>query len=124
MVKFRYSYIPLHLISKCVALDAFSIKSLRPSWIGTSISIGLWISYTTFHVYSAQTNLNQNDLNFISLIIDSYNRYSNLFCLCVIIIMANFQQKKLSAIHNQFEYVDEVCSKHLSLTINNIKWSL
>lgn len=122
----RNSLLPLFIVSKISCTHTFSRKMLRTSFWGSLVAASVAIAYSIFHLDLAQRTLqeetNGENVNTVTAIIDSYNRYSGFCGFAVIIVASLTVQKKIVQFIQLLEHVDSVFEQNYSIHVDNKLW--
>lgn len=116
---------PLFTVSKLFGICPFAIKNERVTYTGTICSIIILIAYLTFHiicVIDGLTNSSEND-NFVTMTINSFNRYSGVVSLLIIIVVGIVQQKKVLSALQIMHNVDTMFKEDVNIKIDDSKYS-
>lgn len=122
MLPLRRAMLPLYIISKILCTSAFSLKKLRPSKIGTSVTLCQVFFYGAFHVWSDRHNMSRSARNMVHQIIDAHNQYCGLCAFCFLVIASLFQQPRIVQVIRNIEDVDRIFQQKLSMAVDNSKW--
>lgn len=122
MLPLRKAMLPLYIISKILCTGAFSLKKLRPSKIGTAVTLCQMFSYGAFHVWSDRHNMSHSAKNMVRQIIDAHNQYCGLCAFCFLVIASLFKQPHIVQIIQSLEDVDRIFQEKLSVAVDNRKW--
>lgn len=114
--------LPLYIISKILCTSAFSLKKLRPSKFGTSVTLCQMFAYCAFHVWSSGHNMSQSTKNMVRQLIDAHNQYCGLCAFCFLVIASLFVQPRIVEIIQSIEDVDRIFQQKLSIAVDNRKW--
>lgn len=102
-------YLPAKLL--CVVPFNINLKTGKASnsLLGSFVVILSGIFYYAFHLYSAyQQMISQQDTNFVSKLIDSYNQYAGCSILMIIILNSCYHQSKVVQVINTIQQVDDI----------------
>lgn len=118
--------LPLFIISKVSCTHTFSRTSLRTSFSGSLIAAFLATAYSIFHLEAARRTLkadaNEENVNAVTAIIDSYNRYSGFCGFGVNILASIVVQANIVRTIQLLEHVDFVLEHNYSLHVDNHLW--
>lgn len=118
-MKLRKALFPLLIVSKILCINPLSLKRLRPSKIGTIITICQALGYTVFHLWTVNQDMSTDPLkNLVRKLIDTYNRYSGYCVFCFLVITSISTQNKVVAVIQNLENVDQML-KSLDITVDN-----
>lgn len=120
----RDSLWPLCIISKVLCTHTFSRKELRTSVLGNLLAASMAIAYSVFHLDAAQRRAvgNEENVNTVTAIIDSYNRYCGFCGFAINIVTSIVVQKKIICTIQLLERVDFVLEQNYSLRVDNTTW--
>lgn len=122
-MKVRHAFQPLHLASKLLCTSPFSLKTLRPSLVGSLITISEVIAYTIFHLWMVNRDMSaESTKNLIGIIIDSYNRYSGFCAFFILVITSVSVQRDIIQIIRNLEMVDAIFQQKFNICIDNRSW--
>lgn len=116
---------PLFILSKLFGICPFSIKDERVTYTGTISSIIMLIAYCSFHIISVSDELadNGNESNFVTMTINSFNRYSGIVSLCIIIVMGIVHQKDILSALQIIHSMDAMFQEEVNIKIDDSKYS-
>ncbi|XP_050079157.1 uncharacterized protein LOC126565999 [Anopheles maculipalpis] len=146
--QFLRCFRPLHILSSAFALwpSALPLDGwTKPNANGASGSLHtrwsiLYVvvivtAYSAFHLYINYTdaygitpneaipvNVQQVEFNFVSIVIDVYNRYSGLILFWLLHTVALANQRSIVAIVGGVLTIDEQIAQRLSLVPNHMQW--
>uniref|UniRef100_A0A182XZR3 Gustatory receptor n=1 Tax=Anopheles stephensi TaxID=30069 RepID=A0A182XZR3_ANOST len=150
--QFLRCFRPLHILSSAFALWPFSVTLdgwTKPNGHGGSTGalftrwsilyvVAIVTAYSAFHLYinytdaygitshdeaTANANAQQTtEANFVSIVIDIYNRYSGLILFWLLHTVALATQRSLGAIVAGVLSIDEQIAQRLSLVPNHVQW--
>lgn len=121
-VSFKQSIYPLFIISKFTGTWPFSLYPLKVSVLGTLLSVGTITGYSIYHIIAAARNTavsKTNTISFITIIIESFNRYSGLFCVVVLSCTMNINQRNMVRALEVIEEVDREFASVITYPIDN-----
>lgn len=122
----RDSLLPLFVISAISCTHTFSRKPLRTSSWGSLIAAFVAIAYAIFHVESAHRTLKDDkyeaNVNAVTAIIDSYNRYSGVCGFGIIIAASMMAQGRIVRSIQLLEHVDLLLEQNYSHRVDNNPW--
>lgn len=122
-MRVRKAFIPLHLVSKVLCICPFSLNKLKPSRVGSLITIFQAICYTIFHLWMVNRDMSaESTKNLVGIIIDSYNRYSGFWAFCVLVIASIAMQQKVVQLIRQLEIVDLIFQQKFNIVVDNRVW--
>uniref|UniRef100_A0A182TC57 Uncharacterized protein n=1 Tax=Anopheles maculatus TaxID=74869 RepID=A0A182TC57_9DIPT len=141
--QFLRCFRPLHILSSAFALWPFTVAldgwmkpggSLYTRWSILYVAV-IVTAYSAFHLYINYTdaygmtpseptagNAQQVEANFVSIVIDIYNRYSGLILFWLLHTVALATQRSLVAIVAGVLTIDEQIAQRLSLVPNHMHW--
>uniref|UniRef100_A0A182JXF1 Gustatory receptor n=1 Tax=Anopheles christyi TaxID=43041 RepID=A0A182JXF1_9DIPT len=145
--QFLRCFRPLHILSSTFALWPFSVptagSTLFNRW-STPYVLVVVTAYSAFHLYINYTDAygiatgeegadptrltptsgqqQQVEANFVSIVIDIYNRYSGLILFWLLHAVALATQRSLAAIVSGVLLIDEQIANRLSLVPNHAQW--
>ncbi|XP_037033185.1 putative gustatory receptor 28b [Bradysia coprophila] len=116
---------PLFIVSKLFGICPFSIRHERVSYLGTIVSIVMLASYCSFHFISASDELtdNSSETNFVTMAINSFNRYSGIVSLFVIAVMGIVHQKEILNALQIMHSIDGIFRKEVNIEIDDSIYS-
>lgn len=113
--EFVLLYLPAKIL--CVVPFNFNLRTGKASNSrpGSFVAILVGFSYYAFHLYSAyQQMISQQDTNFVSKLIDSYNQYAGCSILMIIILNSCYHQSKVVHVINTIQQVDDFLKEQSS----------
>lgn len=121
----RKALLPLFIVSKLFGICPFSIKHERVTYTGTILSIVMLIGYCSFHIISVTNELadNSNESNFVTITINSFNRYSGIASFVIILIMGILHQKDILNALQIMHSIDEMFQEDVNIKIDDSKYS-
>lgn len=116
---------PLFIVSKIFGICPFSIKHERVTYTGTILSIIMLIAYCSFHIVSVTNALSDdsNESNFVTVTINSFNRYSGIASLFIIITMGIVHQKDIISAIQIMHSIDDMFQDDVNIKIDDSKYS-
>ncbi|KFB46221.1 hypothetical protein ZHAS_00014227 [Anopheles sinensis] len=138
---FLRSLRPLHCLSTVFGLWPFltlqsavaptgQLAPLRTSRWCCSYSLSVMVAYSAFHLYINYTDSygagmgasGSAEVNFVSIVIDIYNRYSGLILFWLLHFLAFATQRTLGDTIVGVMLVDEQIEQRLAVTPNHSRW--
>lgn len=141
---------PLHLVSRLLSLNPFGVsygsgKVVRISTVGIVQCVVACIAYGVFHLYTTYSddfdttehakNVTRNatdvseesahekqERNFVSVMIDMYNRYFGLGLYWILVSGAVGNRRILVNFMESLQQVDETFETKLNVAVNNLHW--
>lgn len=114
------------MVSKIFILSPFSSNCIdgifqSSSWLSWNVfhTMSFFSIYFSFHLSETFDRSNQPH-NMVTIVINTYNRYSGLFLYCVLVLSALFQRNKSIKIMNLFNEVELLFATKLNVKIRNL----
>lgn len=139
---------PLFIVSKLFGICPFSIRHERISYVGTFLSTVMLISYCSFHFIrsvvrrvsisirlylilrfiacisvSGELTDNSSDTNFVTMTINSFNRYSGIVSLFVISVMGIVHQTRILNAVQIMHSIDSMFRRDVNIQIDDSIYS-
>lgn len=116
---------PLFIVSKLFGICPFSIKRERVTYTGTILSIIMLIAYCSFHIISVFDELsdNSNEANFVTMTINSFNRYSGIASLFIMLVMGMVHQTKILKALQIMHSIDIMFQEEVNIQIDDSSYS-
>lgn len=115
----------IEFLSKFFLLSPHGVCE-KPTWKDFRISNGFvltgLIAYFYFHLNYVMFNDNASErVKLVTYFIDSYNKYSGLMMVTILVLVQYFQQSKSAKINKTFEDIDGIFLKELGVRIGNVR---
>lgn len=122
-MELRKAILPLYIVSKVLCTSPFSLKSLRPSFFGSVVTICQAIGYTIFHLWMVNRDMSaESTKNLVRQLIDSYNHYSGFCAFCFLVITSTWNQAKIVTVIQNIEDIDRIFEQKLETSVDNRSW--
>lgn len=122
-MELRKAILPLYIVSKVLCTSPFSLKTLRPSFFGSVVTICQAIGYTIFHLFLVNRDMStESSKNLVRQLIDSYNRYSGFCAFCFLVIASTWNQAKIVTVIQNIEDIDRILEQKLETPVDNRTW--
>lgn len=115
------SLCPLLLLSKILGICSFLQSPPRESILWKIYSLCLALGYSVYHIMASSKGLSfdSTDTNFVTKIIESFNRYAGLICLVCLILTSVLMQNQLVRVWQQIAEIDQIFGEKLNIVIDN-----
>lgn len=112
-MKFRNSFKFFFYILRICGLSSIDLTKspIGISKLWSTYSLLVLIGYGYFHVSAAQLDLSARGVNFVTTLIDYYNKYSGLVLFIACIMVTLFRQRKLCKVLHLIEEHDQLFRK-------------
>lgn len=116
---------PLFIASKLFGICPFSIKHERVTYTGTILSIVMLVAYCSFHLISVFGELsdNSNESNFVTMTINTFNRYSGIASLFIMLVMGMVHQRKILNAIRLMHSIDVMFQEEVNIKIDDSTYS-
>lgn len=122
-MKIGQALFPIHLVSKLFCVGPFALYNLRPSMLGSILTIAEAFGYIIFHLWMVNRDMSEESKkNLVGIIIDSYNRYSGFCAFCLLVGASVAMQHKIFNGIQILECVDYILEEKFKIATNNRIW--